>query len=106
MINLVALRAWAAEPNLAGSSPPITQVEMLALVAAYEAMSTHPTEVRRNDAGDVDEIVAAGVVHLEMMDRDHVWIGVYPPGEEQVHIDICAVIPKRRKRPAIRIVNP
>lgn len=80
-----------------------------ALVAEQaERAAANPTspEIRRLPTGAVDEIVARGVdVHLEMMDRDFVWLGIYGPGGDQLHVDVTAVIPPRRKRPVIRIVT-
>lgn len=71
-----------------------------------EATAATPPEIRRLNTGAIDEIVGRGVnVHLEMMDRDFVWLGIYGPGGEQLHVDVTAVIPPRRKRPVIRIVT-
>ena len=39
-------------------------------------------EVRRNDDGTVDEIVANGMVHIEQMDDDHWWMAIYMNGEK------------------------
>lgn len=42
-------------------------------------------EVRRNDDGTLDEIVATGCdIHLEMLDDNLVWIGIYKDGYRQV----------------------
>lgn len=63
-----------------------------------------PANARHGEAWDVrdpdDEIVGTGFVHVERMDRDHLWIGL-GSGEDMVHLNVVAVIPKRRKRPVL-----
>lgn len=46
-------------------------------------------EVRRNDDGTLDEVVATGCdFHLEQMDRGHWWMVVRKDGHE-VHINLA-----------------
>lgn len=63
-----------------------------------------PVEVRRDPDGAIDEIVARGAdVHLEVMDRHRVWLGVTTPDGRTLHVDISAEVPARRKRPVIAV---
>lgn len=64
-----------------------------ALEAAIAAPDRAPggdaqrVEVRRDETGDVDEVVGYGHFHLEQMDAGHWWLGL---GESEVFVNLTA----------------
>ncbi len=52
-------------------------------------------EIRRNDDGTLDEVVARdAVVHLEQMDDDHWWMCI-ESGGESVHVNLWSAVRPR-----------
>lgn len=57
-----------------------------------------PWEIRYDDAGDLDEIVGLGALHLERMDDGHIWIGFGTPGTVgYLHLNIFSLVARRGK---------
>lgn len=56
-----------------------------------------PIEIRRDPDGTIDEIIADGSVHLEMMDHGYAWIGITTRDGKTLHVDI-QVRRRRTKR--------
>lgn len=78
--------------------------ERLVRYLAEEPRHPSPLEIRRREDGTIDEIVVGGAfVHLEMLDRDLVWIGITDRDGKTLHVDIAAVIPPRGKRPVVAV---
>lgn len=57
-------------------------------------------EIRPNDDGSFDELVVrdAELVHAEMMDDDHMWIGIDTAGEPSTHVRFSVYVDKRKLR--------
>lgn len=47
-------------------------------------------EIRYDDKGKIDEVLAHGNFHLERMDNGYFWIGLYLPGNKMVHVDLTS----------------
>ncbi len=84
-------------------------VDRSALIAECDRLreatepEVQPPEVRRNDDGSLDEVVAHNAfVHLEQMDDDQWWLGV-TVGLSTVHVNLSS---KKRIRAIVEVDDP
>jgi hypothetical protein len=53
------------------------------------------TEIRLDDRGQLDEVVAWGFIHLERMDTGHWWLGIDTVDGKRLMVNLCS---RRRNR--------
>jgi hypothetical protein len=57
--------------------------------------------IRLDNAGNFDELLLYDgqecIVHAEMMDRDTLWIGIYPRGEKERRVMMWIRAPRGKK---------
>lgn len=98
--------AWAIREAANCLSVPFSDDAVEAKYKELTEGEPQPPEIRRREDGSFDEIVARDCfVHFEMMDDNFLWVGITTKDGKTLSVDVLAEIPKRRKRPVIRVVT-